>query len=172
MRAESGPYAAEEIVQACQGTLLSGDPQAAFQAISTDSRDIKDNDLFVPLKGTTFDGHEFLFPALEAGARGSLVDREAIREIHKNHSNYVLIQVQDTLLALSDLASAHRKKYPVPLIAVTGSSGKTTVKEMIAAVLKRSHHPLVSQGNLNMVGLPMTVLNMVPSTPLRSWKPE
>ena len=163
MRAESGPYVAEEIVQACQGTLLSGDPQAAFQSISTDSRDIQDNDLFVPLKGTNFDGHEFLFPALEAGARGSLVDREVIREIHKNHSNYVLIQVQDTLLALSDLASAHRKKYPVPLIAVTGSSGKTTVKEMIAAVLRQSHHPLVSQGNLNnMVGLPMTVLNLGP----------
>ncbi len=163
MRAESGPYVAEEIVQACQGTLLSGDPQAGFQSISTDSRDIQDNDLFVPLKGTNFDGHEFLFPALEAGARGSLVDREVIREIHKNHSNYVLIQVQDTLLALSDLASAHRKKYPVPLIAVTGSSGKTTVKEMIAAVLRQSHHPLVSQGNLNnMVGLPMTILNLGP----------
>ncbi|MGO9568420.1 MAG: UDP-N-acetylmuramoyl-tripeptide--D-alanyl-D-alanine ligase [Desulfomonilaceae bacterium] len=163
MRAGSGPYQAEEIVQACRGTLLSGDPEAAFQAISTDSRDIKDNDLFVPLKGTNFDGHEFLFPALEAGARGSLVDREVNREIYKSLSNHVLIQVQDTLLALSDLASAHRKKHPVPLIAVTGSSGKTTVKEMIAAVLWQSHHPLVSQGNFNnMVGLPMTVLNLGP----------
>ena len=163
MRAESGPYTAQEIVRACKGTLLFGDPQAEFQAISTDSRDIKDNDLFVPLKGTNFNGHEFLFPALEAGARGSLVDREANREIHKNLSNHVVIQVQDTLLALSDLASAHRKKYPVPLIAVTGSSGKTTVKEMIAAVLLQSHHPLVSQGNFNnMVGLPMTILNLGP----------
>lgn len=164
MRAESGPYPAEEIVKACRGTLVSGDPQTAFRAISTDSRDIKDNDLFVPLKGMNFDGHEFLLPALEAGARGSLVDREPNREIYRNLSNYVLIQVQDTLLALSDLASAHRKKHPVPLIAVTGSSGKTTVKEMIAAVLQQSDHLLVSQGNLNnMVGLPMTVLSLGPS---------
>ncbi|MGB6065564.1 MAG: UDP-N-acetylmuramoyl-tripeptide--D-alanyl-D-alanine ligase [Desulfomonilaceae bacterium] len=161
MRAESGPYPVAEIVQACRGTLLAGDLQIAFRAISTDSRDIKDNDLFVPLKGTNFDGHEFLFPALEAGARGSLVDREVNREIYKDLSNHVLIQVQDTLLALSDLASAHRKKCPVPLIAITGSSGKTTVKEMIAAVLRRSHHPLVSQGNFNnMIGLPMTILNL------------
>jgi UDP-N-acetylmuramoyl-tripeptide--D-alanyl-D-alanine ligase len=161
MRAESGPYPAAEIVEACQGTLLSGDPQVQFQGISTDSRDIKNNDLFVPLRGTNFNGHEFLFPALEAGARGSLIDREANRDIYNNLSNYVLIQVQDTFLALSDLASAHRKKHPVPLIAVTGSSGKTTVKEMIAAVLRQSHHPLVSQGNFNnMIGLPMTVLNL------------
>jgi UDP-N-acetylmuramoyl-tripeptide--D-alanyl-D-alanine ligase len=161
MRAESGPYLVADILAACQGTLLSGDLQTAFQAISTDSRNIKNNDLFVPLKGTNFDGHEFLFPALEAGARGCLVDREVNREIYKNLSNHVLIQVQDTLLALSDLASAHRNKHPVPLVAVTGSSGKTTVKEMIAAVLSRSHHPLVSQGNLNnMIGLPMTVLNL------------
>jgi UDP-N-acetylmuramoyl-tripeptide--D-alanyl-D-alanine ligase len=163
MRAESGPYPAAEIMQACQGILLSGDPHAEFKGISTDSREIKNDDLFVPLKGTNFDGHEFLFPALEAGARGSLVDREVNREIFKNLSNHVLIQVQDTLLALSDLASAHRKKHPVPLIAVTGSSGKTTVKEMIAAVLRQSHHALVSQGNFNnMVGLPMTVLNLGP----------
>ena len=72
-----------------------------------------------------------------------------------------LIQVQDTLRALSDLASAYRKSYTLPLIAVTGSSGKTTVKEMIATVLGRSHHPLVSQGNLNnTICLPMTVLNL------------
>ncbi len=164
MRAESGPYPAAEIVQACQGTLLAGDLLITFHAISTDSRDIKDNDLFVPLKGTNFDGHEFLFPALEAGARGCLVDREVNREIYKSHSNHVLIQVQDTLLALSDLASAHRKKYPVPLIAITGSSGKTTVKEMIATVLRQSHHPLVSQGNYNnMIGLPMSILNLGPN---------
>ncbi len=163
MRAESGPYRARDILRASRGVLVCGDAGAAFDAISTDSRDIKENDLFVPLKGANFDGHSFLLPALEAGARGSLVNRDINREIFKSLSNHVLIQVQDTLQAISDLASAHRIDYPVPLIAVTGSSGKTTVKEMIAAVLRRSHHPLVSEANLNnVIGLPMTVLKLGP----------
>ncbi|HMK35551.1 MAG TPA: UDP-N-acetylmuramoyl-tripeptide--D-alanyl-D-alanine ligase [Desulfomonilaceae bacterium] len=163
MRATSGPYIARVVAEACGGVILCGDYGAAFDAISTDSRDIKAGDLFVPLKGTNFDGHKFLFPALEAGARGSLINRDTHRDIHRDLTKSVLIQVQDTLLALSDLASAHRMRYPVPLIAVTGSSGKTTVKEMIAAVLARSHRPLISEGNFNnLIGLPMTVLNLGP----------
>lgn len=140
---------------------MAGDAATAFDAVTTDSRDVRPGDLFVPLRGTSFDGHDFVFPALEAGARGSLLDRDANRDILQKLSNYVLIQVQDTLRALSDLASAHRLIYPTPLIAVTGSSGKTTVKEMIAAVLQRSHRPLVSQANFNnLIGLPLTVLNL------------
>ncbi len=163
MRASGGPYLAGAVAKACRGILLTGDPATEFEAISTDSRDIKPNDLFVPLNGLNFDGHDFLIPALGAGARGSLISRDVNRELTVNLSDLVLIQVKDTLLALADLASTHRSQYPVPLIAVTGSSGKTTVKEMIAAVLRRSHHPLVSQGNFNnMVGLPMTVLNLGP----------
>ena len=161
MRAEGGPFQADRVARACEGTLLSGDPAAMFRAICTDSREIREGDLFVPLKGPTYDGHDFLFPALEAGARGSLVNREANRDIPQHLTKSVLIQVQDTLQALANLASAHRIVYPTPLIAVTGSSGKTTVKEMIAAILRRSHRPLVSEGNFNnLVGLPMTVLNL------------
>ncbi|MBI5569241.1 MAG: UDP-N-acetylmuramoyl-tripeptide--D-alanyl-D-alanine ligase [Desulfomonile tiedjei] len=163
MRAEGGPFQADAIARACEGTVMSGDPSAMFPAICTDSREIKEGDLFVPLKGLSYDGHDFLFPALEAGARGSLVNRDAHRDIPQFLANSVLIQVQDTLQALSTLASAHRILYPTPLIAVTGSSGKTTVKEMIAAILRRSHRPLVSEGNFNnLIGLPMTVLNLRP----------
>ena len=163
MRADAGPYKASDIVQACSGVLLSGDPEISFDAISTDSRDIRENDLFIPLKGPNFDGHDFVLPALEAGARGSLVDRDDYRVFLQDLPDYVLIQVQDTCRALSDLASAYRQTLTLPLIAVTGSSGKTSVKEMIAAVLGRSHHPLVSQGNFNnMIGLPMTILNLSP----------
>ncbi len=161
MRAESGPYLVSEIVRACNGTLLRGSLDTRFDAISTDSRDIRENDLFVPIRGQKFDGHDFIVPALEAGALGSLTDCDTHREIYSFHTNKVLIQVQDTLQAISDLASTRRLTYPVTLVAVTGSSGKTTVKEMIAAVLGRSHRLLVSQGNLNnVIGLPMTVLNL------------
>jgi UDP-N-acetylmuramoyl-tripeptide--D-alanyl-D-alanine ligase len=163
MRAEGGQYLVGEIVRACGGVLLRGGSEIAFDGISTDSRDIRKNDLFIPIKGMNFDGHDFIVPALEAGALGSLINRDANREIFTVLSNQVLIQVQDTLQALSDLASTRRRKYPVTLVAVTGSSGKTTVKEMIAAILRRSHHLLVSQGNFNnMIGLPMTVLSLGP----------
>ena len=164
MRADAGPYRAADMLRACRGELRSGDPHAIFDGISTDSRDIRKNDLFVPLAGPNFDGHDFLLPALEAGARGSLFARDVPREILQQLSNHVLIQVQDTLHALSDLASAYRKTCTLPLVAVTGSSGKTSVKEMIARVLGRSHRLLVSEGNFNnMVGLPMTVLNLTRS---------
>ena len=161
MRAEAGPYRAGDVAQACDGVLLSGDADALFDGICTDSREIGPNDLFVALKGPNFDGNQFVLPALDAGARGSMVTGDINRGILQLLTDQVLIQVQDTLPALSDLASAHRKIYPHPLVAVTGSSGKTSVKEMIAAVLGRSHRPLVSPGNLNnMIGLPMTVLNL------------
>lgn len=161
MRADTGTFSAAHVAHVCNGKILCGDPDATFSAVSTDSRDIRANDLFVPIKGVTHDGHDFLFPALEAGARGSLVHRDITRDIPQYLTKSVLIQVQDTLLSLANLASAHRKKYPIPLIAVTGSSGKTTVKEMIATALMRSQRPLVSQGNFNnLIGLPMTVLNL------------
>lgn len=163
MRAETGLFTAYEAAQACGGSVIYGDPGTSFSGVSTDSRDMKENDLFVPLQGPSHDGHDFLLPALEAGARGSLIHRDIHRELLQQLTNFVLIQVKDTLRSLSDLASAHRTLYPIPLIAVTGSSGKTTVKEMIATVLRRSHRPLVSQANFNnMIGLPMTVLNLGP----------
>jgi len=163
MRAEGGRYLAGEVVRACGGVLVRGSSETAFEGISTDSRNIRKNDLFIPIKGTNFDGHDFIVPALEAGALGSLINRDTNREIYTVLSNQILIQVQDTLQALSDLASTRRRKYPITLVAVTGSSGKTTVKEMIAAILGRSHHLLVSQGNFNnMIGLPMTILNLGP----------
>lgn len=161
MRAQSGPYRTSYILQATDGLLIQGAAKVCFDAISTDSRDIRLGDLFVPLRGAHFNGHDFLIPALEAGARGSLVAADVNRDSLPYSSSFVLIQVQDTLRALSDLASAHRTYYHAPLIAVTGSSGKTTTKEMIASVLRLSHFPLVSAGNLNnLVGLPMTVLNL------------
>jgi len=161
MRAETGTFTAEQAVRACRGTLLCGDPGAEFTAVSTDSRDIRKGDLFVPITGATHDGHDFSLSG--PGSRSPREPRSP--RYHQGHPQYptnpVLIQVQDTLRSLTNLASAHRILYPIPLIAVTGSSGKTTVKEMIATVLKRSHRPLISQGNFNnLIGLPMTVLNL------------
>lgn len=163
MRSEAGPYKLKDILAATSGNLLQGRAETAFSGICTDTRELKTNDLFIPLKGENFDGNSFVLPALEAGARGSLVDRDVHLKIPFHLTKHVLIEVQDTLLALTDLASAHRKILPIPLVAITGSSGKTTVKEMIGAIIGRRHSIKITQGNLNnLIGLPMTVLDIRP----------
>jgi len=161
MRSEAGPYKVKDILQATSGDLAQGRIDGFFDGICTDSRELKVNDLFVPLRGQNYDGNCFVIPALQAGAGGSLVNRDVHLEISFNLSHSVLIRVQDTLRALSDLASTHRKIYPIPLVAITGSSGKTTVKEMVGAIIERRYPVKITQGNLNnLIGLPMTVLDI------------
>jgi UDP-N-acetylmuramoyl-tripeptide--D-alanyl-D-alanine ligase len=161
MRSEAGPYTVNDILESTSGILLQGRADTAFDGICTDTRELAPNDLFVPLTGQNFNGNSFVIPALDAGAGGSLVNCDVQLEIPYHLSDHVLIQVQDTLRSLTDLASTHRKIYPTPLIAITGSSGKTTVKEMIGSVL-RKHGPVrITVGNLNnLIGLPMTVLDI------------
>ncbi len=161
MRADAGPYRVKNILESTSGDLAQGSVERFFDGICTDSRELKINDLFVPLRGHNFDGNCFVIPALEAGAGGSLVNRDVHLEIPLNLSKSVLIKVQDTLRALTDLASTHRKIYPIPLVAITGSSGKTTVKEMMGSIIGSRNHVKITKGNLNnLIGLPMTVLDI------------
>lgn len=163
MRADELKYSARQICSACRGELIRGDAETVFSGVSTDSREIRNGDLFVPLRGDNFNGFDYVIPALRAGAGGSLLDNDFLHELPNDLSNHVLIRVQDTLRSLTDLASTHRKLFPVPLIAVTGSSGKTTVKEMIASILSVSNRTLATKGNLNnLIGLPMTILSISP----------
>ncbi|MFH0958889.1 MAG: UDP-N-acetylmuramoyl-tripeptide--D-alanyl-D-alanine ligase [Pseudomonadota bacterium] len=163
MRSNAGPYKVRDILKATSGRLCQGNIESFFDGICTDSRELRANDLFVPLKGKNFDGDSFVLPALNAGAGGSLINCDIRFEIPFHLSKLVLIKVQDTLRALTDLASAHRETYPIPLVAITGSSGKTTVKEMIGTIVGESLPFKKTQGNLNnLIGLPMTVLDIRP----------
>ncbi len=163
MRSNAGPYKVTDILEATSGRLYQGNIEDCFEGICSDSRELRTNDLFVPLKGTNFDGDSFVLPALNSGAGGSLVNCAIHLEIPFHLSKFVLIEVQDTLRALTDLASAHRKRYPIPLVAITGSSGKTTVKEMIGTIIGESLPFKKTEGNLNnLIGLPMTVLDIKP----------
>ena len=133
-----------------------------FSAVSTDSRTLAPGALFVALRGERFDGHRFLDAARERGAAAAMVDEES-----KSTAESVrlpLLVVGDTHVGLGRLAAAWRARFDIPLIAVTGSNGKTTVKEMIAAIL-RAHfgagQVLATEGNLNNdIGLPLTLLNL------------
>src|SRR5512139_1716741 len=106
-------------------------PNASFDSVTTDSRHISHGDLFVALKGDRFDGHDFVEQALEDGAAAALVS-----EPGRITQSAPLILVDDTRLALGRLAQAWRARFAIPLVAVTGSNGKPTVKEMTAEVLR------------------------------------
>jgi UDP-N-acetylmuramoyl-tripeptide--D-alanyl-D-alanine ligase len=136
-------------------------PDAAFAAVSTDSRTIAPGELFVALKGDTFDGHAYVAEVLARGAAGAVVGREFAAA----HPARPLIAVADTRQALGALAAHWRRCFSFPLLGVTGSNGKTTVKEMCAAILRAqfgvAQAVLATAGNLNNdIGLPLTLLKL------------
>jgi len=127
--------------------------------VCTDSRKIRDNDLFVSLKGPNFNGNKFAETALENGANYAIVDQ---KEFAVN-DNYIL--VNDCLNTLQNLANYHRKKSKAKIIGLTGSNGKTTSKELILSVLKLQFKTIATTGNLNNhIGVPLTLLSIEPET--------
>lgn len=154
------PISISEIMEAVGGTMLGdGDPSVTISKVETDSRAITEGSLFIPLVGERFDGHAFLNQALEAGAAACFTQRE--RESYLPGKCY--IKVDSTHRALRDLAKHYKKKFHIPFIAVTGSVGKTTTKDMIAAVLGEKYNVLKTEGNLNNnFGVPRTLLRLEP----------
>lgn len=152
------PMTVGEICAAVQGVWLNPREDApAVTAVCTDSRKLTPGCLFLPWVGERFDGHDFIDAALEAGAAGCLCARapETLRE------DRFYIQVPDTRLALRDLASANREAFAGPVVQVTGSVGKTTTKEMIAAVLGARLQTWKTPRNFNNdVGTPLTLLGL------------
>lgn len=147
------------LLEAVNGTLLGdfADLDATAANVSTDSRSIDPGCLFIPLEGERFDGHSFINSALEAGAVGCLTARE--RESYLPGKFY--IKVRSTQRALWELARYYRKLFPIPFIAVTGSVGKTTTKDMVAAVLGAKFRIHKTEGNFNNdIGVPLTLLKL------------
>jgi UDP-N-acetylmuramoyl-tripeptide--D-alanyl-D-alanine ligase len=135
-----------------QGTLRGTD--AEFSGVSTDTRTLARGNLFVALVGPHFNGHGFVSEAAGKGAIGALVSRDLEADI-------AVVQVVDTRLGLGQLATHWRRQFQIPVIAVTGSNGKTTVKNMIAAILNEVGPTLATQGNLNNdIGVPLTLLRL------------
>jgi UDP-N-acetylmuramoyl-tripeptide--D-alanyl-D-alanine ligase len=127
--------------------------------ITTDSRDVRPKDLFVALQGERYDGHDFVGEALRRGAVGAIVRGDA--GDRPTGDGALLLAVPDTLRAYQQLAAHHRSRFDVPLVAVTGSNGKTTSKDMTAAVLAERGTVLKTEGNLNnQVGVPRTLLGL------------
>ena len=129
--------------------------------VSTDSRNLEKDAIFFALRGDNFDGNQFVLQAIENGAAAAVSDRTEFSE----HPQVWV--VDDTLRALQQLAMMHRKAMPAKVIGITGSNGKTTTKELIAAVLSKKYEVLYTRGNLNNhIGVPLTLLQLKPDTEL------
>jgi UDP-N-acetylmuramoyl-tripeptide--D-alanyl-D-alanine ligase len=153
----------EELAQLCEAQLIQGSPDWPIHNISIDTRAIERGDCFFALRGPRFDGHEFLNEAALRGASAAVVSHPT-RAIN-SPSAFALLQVQDTLTALHKLATNYRRLMPpsTRIIAITGSSGKTTTKEMIAAVLSQQFNVVKTEGNKNNhIGLPLNLLKLEP----------
>jgi len=147
---------------------IAGDVRGAetsFLSVGTDTRTLQRGALFVALRGERFDGHDFVRFALENGAAAVMVDTRFGQEASGLGADAPLLVVDDTRLGLGKLAAAWRNRFDLPVIAVTGSNGKTTVKEMLAAILRietgAAEAVLATEGNLNNdIGMPLTLLRL------------
>ncbi|MDP2828755.1 MAG: UDP-N-acetylmuramoyl-tripeptide--D-alanyl-D-alanine ligase [Sulfuricellaceae bacterium] len=157
----------QQAAQAISTPAISAQATGAdvkFAAVTTDSRAIAPGDLFVALRGERFDGHEFVAAAIAQGAVGAIVDQAAAEQHAETWQQYPLLVVPDTRIALGKLAAYWRQQHPIKLAAITGSNGKTTVKEMLASILSQAggaEAVLSTKGNLNNdIGMPMTLLKL------------
>jgi len=149
----------EQLIAAVGGTLLGtyDDLNTTLDMVDTDSRAVHAGSLFLPIVGERFDGHAYIDSALANGAAGVLTDRE----LDNYRADKFYVKVENTEVALKDLAVWYKSLFPIPFVAVTGSVGKTTAKDMIACVLGQKYHVLKTEGNFNNnLGMPLTILRL------------
>ncbi len=148
-----------EVLNSC--CLRGGNPDAQLTGVACDSREVARGDLFVALKGETTDGHKYVTQAFERGARAALVNAAGLTEIETVDDDRALLCVPDTLLALGEAAKWYAGRFSVPTVAVTGSLGKTTCKDLVASVLGTHYSVLKSEGNYNTeIGVPLTLFKL------------
>ena len=153
-------FTLEELAQGSGGRLTSGPRKVELTGVSIDSRTIRQGEAFIAIRGYHLDGHAFCAEALRKGA-GALV--VADRAAAPPHGDAAVVLVDDTTLALQRLARFHRARFKLPVVAITGSNGKTTTKELTAAVLSVRFRVLKSEGSLNnQWGVPLTLLRLAP----------
>lgn len=151
------PIKLEDVIETLQGTVVQGNSHIEITGVSIDSRSIRPGDLFFAFPGERVDGHDFLEQAFMRGAAAAVISHS----VAADQAMGTLIMVSDPLQALQDLACYCRNLYEIPVVAVTGSTGKTTTKDLIAGVLGTRFNVLKTEGNYNNeLGLPLTLLSL------------
>src|SRR3972149_5079936 len=149
-----------DILKATSGKLIQGDSESLINGISTDTRSIKHGEIFFALKGENYDVYTFVEQAIHNGAAGAVISsgKKSIYSLHNGFKECTLIEVADTLRALGDLAKFYRNSLPAGFIAVTGSNGKTTTKDMVYHVLGNFKNVSRSRKSFNnFIGVPLTI---------------
>jgi len=159
---------AADVARVCGGELVAGDAARETVGVSIDSRSVAADEMFIAIEGDRHDGHDFADAASEAGASLLVVARDRLGRVSEaSRSRSAVVAVPETLYALHALANAHRLRFAIPLIAVTGSCGKTTVKEMLSAVAAQKFRVAKSRDNFNNeIGLPLSLFEIGPDTEL------
>ena len=149
-----------DILSVIDGILLKGDKNLLIDNFSIDSRTITNDDIFIAIKGDKFDGNKFVIDVLESNAKGVIYDEDIDIDINK-YNDKIIIKVKDSIKALQSLASYKRSLYNIPVVAITGSVGKTSTKDIIANVMSKKYNVLKTEGNQNNhIGLPLTLLKL------------
>lgn len=153
-----------DIINVCNAKLIFGDEELICKNFSKDTRTINPGDIYVGIKGENFDGNSLYIEALEKGASACIlqgIEIEEIINIKNKFAEKTIILVEDTIKALQKIAEYKRNLYNIPVIAITGSVGKTSTKDIVASVVSTKYNVLKTQGNLNNhIGLPLTILGL------------
>lgn len=151
-----------DIIKICNGKLVVGNEETILENFSKDTRTIEKDDVYIGIKGDNFDGNEFYQQAFDKGAKACILQKIKINNDIKNkYKDKAIIIVDDTIEALQKIAKFKRDLYNIPVVAVTGSVGKTSTKDIIASVVGMKYNVLKTQGNLNNhIGLPLTILKL------------
>jgi len=154
-------FSVADVLAATGGQLAAGNADTLIYGISTDSRTVRPGNLFVALTGERFDGHAFVAGAVDDKAAAVIVAAGSGIRPETIGLRAAVIVVGDTLRALGDLANAYRRRFAIPIVGLTGSSGKTTTKEMLCSILGQAKNVLKTEGNLNnLIGLPQTIFRL------------
>ena len=152
----------KDILKVTNGKLLVGNEDLICENFSKDTRTIQKGDIYIGIKGEKFDGSQFWKQALNNGAEAVIVQNiEITADEREKYSNKTIIEVEDTLKALYEIAKYKRSLYDIPVVAITGSVGKTSTKDVIASVVGTKYKTLRTEGNNNNnIGLPLTILKL------------
>ena len=148
-----------DIINICNGVLIQGNDELECKTFTKDTRTINVGDIYVGIKGEVHDGNTFYMEAFDKGASACILDNESV--IQKVDKDKTIILVDDSVKAIGALAKYKRSLYNIPVVAITGSVGKTSVKDMIYSVMKMKYNVLATKGNYNNeIGLPLTILGL------------
>ena len=153
-----------DVIRATGGNLIYGVETTPIDGISIDSRTTAKGDLFIAIVGAHHDGHDHCISGMRKGQKGTIINRSATLELpHDNwrQQGYFCVAVEDTTLALGDLAAYNCRRSGLPVVAITGSTGKTSTQQMTTAIMQQQYNVLAPKGNFNNeIGLPLTLLDL------------